>query len=102
MNENGLKARYDSEADVLYVNLGIEELSVSDEISEDLVVDVGLYSGVLTGFRILSPHRKGLTIQIIMQKMLPKVRRVMEERCRKLLEPLNRKEELRKALAQVL
>ena len=102
MNENGLKARYDSEADVLYVNLGIEELSVSDEISEDLVVDVGLYSGVLTGFRILSPHKKGLTIQIIMRKMLPKVRRVMEERCRKLLEPLNREEELRKALAQVL
>ena len=102
MSGTTLKARYDSEADVLYVDLGIEELSISDEINEDLVVDVGLYSGVLTGFRILSPHKKGLTIQIIMQKMLPKVRRLMEERCRKLLEPLNRKEELRKALAEVL
>jgi len=51
---------YDAEADVLYINFGSTELSISEEINEDLVIDVGLRTGIMTGMRIISPLKRGI------------------------------------------
>jgi len=60
-----LSTEYDPKEDVLYVNFGSNELSVTDEVSEDLLIDIGYYSGTVTGFKVIGPKAKGLTVDVM-------------------------------------
>lgn len=68
-----VRFRYDAAADVLYVELGHGEVSVTDEIDETLLVDVGYQTGSVTGFTILGPRKKKLTVKLIVQSIFPKI-----------------------------
>jgi hypothetical protein len=45
---------YDKEDDVYYVNFGTGEPSYSVEVDDVLVVEVGMFSNLPTGYRILN------------------------------------------------
>src|SRR2546426_390725 len=53
MKSKDLQVDYDEKADVLYVTFGTGELSFSEELDDDLVLDFGIYSGAPTGFQLL-------------------------------------------------
>jgi len=88
MSDNPIHFEYDAQADMLYVNFGVDEVSVTTEVNEDLLLDVGYYSGLVTGFRIVSPRRKNIAVQVIVEKMIPRVRRMAERRARESLKPI--------------
>ena len=88
MSEKPRHFEYDERADVLYVNFGFDELSISNEINEDLVVDIGYYSGLVTGFRVISPRRKKISVSLIVEKMIPRVQRIAKKRVRESLGPV--------------
>lgn len=44
---------YDEEADVLYINLSDDEPTYVDNIDDTLLLEIGWFSGLLKGFRIL-------------------------------------------------
>ncbi len=88
MSDNPIHFEYDEQADVLYVNFGLDEVSVTNEVDDDLFVDLGYYSGLVTGFRILSPRKKNIAVHVIVEKMIPRVRRMAERRVRESLKPI--------------
>src|SRR5438034_8638575 len=45
---------YDREGDVYYVNFGTGEPSYCVEVDDEIVVEVGLYSKLPTGYRLLN------------------------------------------------
>lgn len=51
---------YDCEADVLYINFGSDEISITEEVDDDMSIDRGYHSGIVTGMRIISPLAKGI------------------------------------------
>jgi hypothetical protein len=52
--EKGWQESYDKESDVYYVSFGTGEPSYAVEVDDILVIDIGLYSGLPTGYRILN------------------------------------------------
>src|SRR5438876_1193718 len=50
---------YDSEDDIYYVNMHTGEPSIVNEIEDDLLVEVGLFTGLPTGLRVLNFTRSG-------------------------------------------
>jgi uncharacterized protein YuzE len=51
---------YDKEADVLYITLGTGEPSYCEEVDDILLVERGLLSNKITGFRILDVRHHGI------------------------------------------
>jgi uncharacterized protein YuzE len=45
---------YDSEADTLYVTFGTGEPSYAEEIDDVFVVEMGMFSRLPTGFRVIN------------------------------------------------
>jgi hypothetical protein len=50
---------YDLENDVYYVSFGTGEPSYCVELTEDILIEVGLHDGKATGLRILNYKRHG-------------------------------------------
>ncbi len=48
---------YDSEEDVLYISLSDDEPTFTESIDDVLYIELGCFSGIPKGFRILSPKR---------------------------------------------
>ncbi len=52
---------FDRKSDVLYISLNTGEPSFSEEVDDMLLVEKGLYSGFVTGFRIFDVKEHGIT-----------------------------------------
>lgn len=54
------KVHYDNLADVLYIDLDTEEPSNSKHLNDSVILDIGIFSNLPTGVRILCPAEMGL------------------------------------------
>ena len=52
-----VETQYDPETDVLEVFFGTEEPSFAREVDDTLIIDVGMYSKLPTGFQILNASK---------------------------------------------
>jgi len=68
-----VKFDYDREADILYITLGTGEPSYCEEVDDMLLIERGLTTNAITGFRILDVRYHGI------QKVGVEVSRVIEE-----------------------
>lgn len=60
MAQIDIKFDYDKEADILYITLGTGESSYCEEVDDMLLVERGLLSNSITGFRILDVRYHGI------------------------------------------
>ncbi len=73
---------YDQDADVLYISLGIDEPAYTENIDDMLMIDIGWFSGLPRGFRILGPkyHKlKALNLNMIVQQVGSQFKTLMEQ-----------------------
>jgi len=87
-NEQDIEIEYDHEADVLYVSFGGDEVSFSREVNEDLVLDIGMYSGLVTGFRVISPKKKNL--KSVLREAAKQAESIAQNRVKESLAPIKR------------
>ena len=80
--------RYDKEADVLYVTFGDDEPTYVDNIDDVLLIEVGCFSGLPKGFRILGLRENQVQAvgMVVMKKINKQVRSLMESRRRAIKE----------------
>lgn len=74
---------YDEEADVLYVSFGNEEPAYTENVDDFLMLEIGWFSGLPQGFRIIGPksHKlKTIKFQTIIKKAGKQFRTIMEKR----------------------
>ena len=69
---------YDSEDDVYYVSFETGEPSYSEEIDDDVVVELGIFTNMPTGFRILNFKSVTKKVEQEMKQVQRKVQRVMD------------------------
>ncbi len=50
-----IQHHYDSDADILYISLADDEPTYTESVDDILYLEVGCFSGILKGFRIMSP-----------------------------------------------
>ena len=72
---------YDSEADTLYVSFGTGEPSYAEEIDDVFVVEMGMFSHLPTGFRVInfSKHKVKTILTAIKKVIKQKARREKRE-----------------------
>ena len=72
---------YDSEADTLYVSFGTGEPSYAEEIDDVFVVEMGMFSHLPTGFRVInfSKHKVKAIFTSIKKVIKDRVRREQKE-----------------------
>ncbi len=85
MEDSGVQIshRYDEEADVLYVSFGGEEPCYTENLDDFLMVEVGWFSRLPRGFRILGPRAHKLTgvaFQAVVKRAGRQCLKIMEER----------------------
>src|SRR4030042_4756005 len=81
--ETKIKYDYDMDADVLYVRFGDdEEPSFIENLDDILLLEVGWFSGLPKGFRILGPryHKMDSIVTTIIKRVKKEVRELMEDR----------------------
>jgi hypothetical protein len=82
-NKINIKHNYDKDADVLYVNFGVDqEPTFIENVDDFLLIEIGWFSKLPKGFRILGPkyhNLKSLNVSIVRQ-IKKQVRQLMEER----------------------
>lgn len=105
MYQLNIEFDYDSEADVLYITLGSPEPSYCEEVDDVLLVERGMFSNDITGFRILDIkyHKiKEVQINAYIEKAVEQVQSQLEEKNkqRKMLPSLI-KENLEKSSAKL-
>jgi len=92
---------YDDKADVLYITLNTGEPSYSEEVDDILLVEKGMFSNQITGFRIMDAKEHNIKeINLILHKKIPNVfareaksipqqLKTREERLRAIIKELN-------------
>ena len=72
---------YDTETDTLYVSFGTGEPSYADEIDDVFVVEMGMFSHLPTGFRVInfSQHKDKAITASIKKVIKDRVRREQKE-----------------------
>lgn len=73
------KVHYDDIADVLYVDLDTEEPSNSKHLDDSVILDIGIFSNLPTGLRILCPLELGLKSLKIEIRKIHKVKPAFPE-----------------------
>jgi len=65
-----VKFDYDKEGDVLYITFGTGEPSYCEEVDDMLLVEKGIITNAITGFRILDVrHHKIQSVEVWVGKM---------------------------------
>jgi uncharacterized protein YuzE len=65
-----VKFDYDEDGDVLYISFGTGEPSYCDEVDDMLLVERGIITNAITGFRILDVrHHRIKSVQVWVGKM---------------------------------
>jgi len=80
---------YDKRADVLYVNFGDNEPTFTEDLDDNEVVllEIGWFSGLPKGFRIISPKKQkitGFNFQITVQNIQKQLKDIFEKRIHQL------------------
>lgn len=74
---------YDKEADVLYVSFGDDEPTYVDNIDDVLLIEVGCFSGLPKGFRILGARENKVQVSMVfVQQIKNRVHSLMENQRR--------------------
>ncbi len=85
-----IKHSYDKDADVLYVRFGTDqEPTFVENIDDFLLIEIGWFSMLPKGFRILGPkyhNIKSINTTMIVRQIKKQVRELMEERRRAIKE----------------
>ena len=74
---------YGKESDVLFIGLGSDEPSYTEEVDDLVLVERGMFTDHLTGFRLVGTHHHGIeSVQVAaaIKKVLQKESREMEKR----------------------
>ena len=69
---------YDSEDDVYYVSFETGEPSYVEEVDDDIVIELGIFTNMPTGFRILNFKNLTAKIELEMKQMQKKIQKAME------------------------
>ena len=93
---------YDPEDDIYYVTFKTGEPSIIDEADDNLLVEVGMFTGIPTGFRILN-FKKANIPSILFEKAVDAVDALFESaRTRFNSDYLRRETQVEKSLKKVL
>lgn len=69
-----VKFDYDEDGDVLYISFGTGEPSYCDEVDDILLVERGIVTNAITGFRILDVrHHKIKSVEVWIRRMEQKL-----------------------------
>lgn len=79
-----IQHHYDPDADVLYISLADDEPTYTESIDDTLYLELGWFSGVPKGFRIISPMAKHVSINIGF--IIKQLKQVVEGRRKELKE----------------
>jgi hypothetical protein len=74
---------YDEQADVLYFTFGGDEPCYTENIDDFLMIEIGWFSRLPRGFRILGPkghNLKGIAFQTVIRRAGKQLIEMMEER----------------------
>ena len=74
---------YDKQADVLYVTFADDEPTYTEDIDGILMLDIGWFSRLPKGFRILGPkyhNVKSINMNVFVKRVKKQVRNLMEQR----------------------
>ena len=76
-----LVEKYDAETDTLYVSFGTGEPSYAEEIDDVFVVEMGMFSHLPTGFRVInfSKHKVKEILTAIKKVIKARIRREEKE-----------------------
>ncbi len=80
-----VKFDYGEESDVLFINLGSNEPSYSQEVDDVLLVEKGMFTHWITGFRVLGFKHHNVAFLIVLdeiKKVVEKETRAMERQFR--------------------
>ncbi len=69
---------YDAEDDIYYVSFETGEPSYVEEVEDDIVVELGIFTNMPTGFRILNFKSLTEKIEVELKQMHKKIQRAME------------------------
>jgi uncharacterized protein YuzE len=84
-----VRHHYDKESDVLYVHFGETEPTHVENIDDFLLLEIGWFSGLPRGFRIIGPkyHKvSAFKVTMVVKQIKDQVRELMEERRRAIKE----------------
>ena len=73
-----IQHHYDSDADILYISFADDEPTYTESVDDILYLEVGCFSGIPKGFRIMSPMARKLEIDIT--TIVKHLRQVVEHR----------------------
>jgi hypothetical protein len=74
---------YDKQADVLYVTFADNEPTYTEDVDGILMLDIGWFSRLPKGFRILGPkyhNIRSVNMNVIVKRVKKQVRNLMEQR----------------------
>lgn len=79
-----IRHHYDKEADVLYVSFADDEPAYTKSIEDFLLLDIGWFSGLPKGFRILSPRAHNIKQINVVDLVTKQIKHVMKDRLKAL------------------
>jgi hypothetical protein len=82
-SEIQIEHHYDNEADVLYFSFGGDEPCYTENIDDFLMLEIGWFSRLPRGFRILGPkvhNLKGVAFRAVIERAGKQFVEMMEER----------------------
>lgn len=79
---------YDQKADVLYINFGDDEPTFVEELEEDFIMlEIGWFTGLPKGFRIISPKKNklsGVQIEVVTKHIKKELKSLFEAKIKNL------------------
>jgi uncharacterized protein YuzE len=79
-----IEHHYDPEADILYISLADDEPTYTESIDDILYLEMGWFSGIPKGFRIMSAMAKRININITSTFIIKHLKQVVEDRRKEL------------------
>ena len=76
---------YDADADVLYIDFGFDEPCFTEDLDGFLMIDVGWFSKLPRGAKIISPKAKKITsVSMIVSRVEKSCRQLIKQRKKQL------------------
>jgi hypothetical protein len=74
-NEKPFEDVYDNEDDIYYVSFKTNEPSYVEEVDEIFMLEIGMFSGMITGFRVLgySKHKDKIEFGVVKKEMVKRI-----------------------------
>ena len=98
---------YDESADILYLDFGSNEPCYTDDLDGFLMIDIGWFSNLPRGARIVSPRARNIkSVNVVFGKIVRRCQELMEKQAKQIqtAEPIFKtslNQGMNRALAQV-